>query len=116
VGSTWDGLKRAEQEREEAVAAQSRALEQLSQDIAALRVTVHSLEDRVELEMGGLQDDLSQAIAKAGDLSASRERGLEERLINRLGWLAQASQRGERRLNLVTALVGLLALLLLLRC
>jgi hypothetical protein len=116
VGSTWDALRRSEQERNESAAAQAGALEQLAQDIAALRVTVHSLEDRVELELGGLSDDLRQAVAKADDLAASRGRAAEERLINRLGWLTQASARGERRLNAVAALVGFTALLVLFRC
>ena len=116
MGSTWEALRRAEHERGEAAAARANALEQLAEDIAALRVTVHSLEDRVELDIGGLSDDLRQALAKADDLAAGRERAVEERLIHRLGWLAQASQRGERRLNAITALVGLIALGLLLRC
>jgi hypothetical protein len=116
LGSTWEALKRAEQDRSEASAAHGDALEQLAQDIAALRVSVHSLEDRVELEMGALTDDVRQSLAKAGDLAAGRERAVEERLINRLGWLTQASQRGERRQNAIGALVGLIALLLLFRC
>ena len=116
MGSTWDALRRADQERTDAAATQQGALEQLTEDIAALRVTVHSLEDRVELELGGLSDDLRQAIAKASDLSASRGRVVEESLIHRLGWITEASARGERRLNAIAALVGLVVLLTLFRC
>ena len=116
LGSTWDALKRAEQARDEAAGDQAGALEQLAQDIAALRVTVHSLEDRVELELGGLSEDLRQSIAKAGDLAASRGRAVEERLIAQLGWVSETSARGERRLNAIVAGVGLIALLLLFRC
>jgi len=116
VGSTWDALKRAEQDRSVASAEQTGLLEQLAQDIAALRVTVHSLEDRVELDLGGLSDDLRQAIAKADDLSASRARTSEERLVQRLGWITETSARGERRLNAITALAGITALLVLFRC
>ena len=116
MGTTWEALRRAEQERNEAAAAQSGALDQLAEDIAALRVTVNSLEDRVELELGGLSDDLRQAIAKAEDLSASRSRATEERLITRLGWVTEASAHGERRLNAVVALVAFTALLTLFRC
>ena len=116
MGSTWDALRRADEQRNESAASHGNALEQLTQDVAALRVTVHSLEDRFELEMGALSDDLRQALAKADDLAAARERAVEERLINRLGWLTQASVRGERRLNTIAALAGVTSLLVLLRC
>jgi len=116
VGSTWDALRRAEQERSESAAAQHGAFEQLVEDIAALRVAVHSLEDRVELELGGLSDDLRQAIAKTDDLAATRGRSSEERLFHRLGWLTEASARGERRLNAIAAVVGFTSLLVLFRC
>jgi hypothetical protein len=116
VGSTWDALKRSEQERNDAAAIQSGALEQLVEDIAALRVTVNSLEDRVELELGGLSDDLRQAIAKADDVAATRRRAVEERLNSQFDWLTQASARGERRLNAVAAVVAFTALLVLFRC
>lgn len=116
MGSTWEALRRAEHERNEAVATRQAALDQLTEDVAALRVTVHALEDRVELELGGLSDDLRQAIAKAEDLAASRARGAEERLIHRLGWLTESAARGERRLNAIAAGVGLVALLALFRC
>jgi len=79
-------------------------------------VTVHSLEDRLELELGGLSDDLRQAIAKAEDLSARGGRAVEERLIHRLDWITEASARGERRLHAVAALTGFTALLVLFRC
>jgi hypothetical protein len=116
VGTTWDALRRAEQERSELVATRSAALEELVEDIAALRVTVNSLEDRVELELRGLSDDLRQAIAKADDLSASRGRGAEERLANWFAWMTESSARGERKLNAVAAVVGLTSLLVLFRC
>jgi chromosome segregation ATPase len=116
VGSTWEAIRRAEQERNESAAAQSGALEQLTEDIAALRVTVHSLEDRLELELGGLSDDVRQVIAKADDLSAARGRAAEERLTNQLGWLTQATASGRRRLDAITALVAFTALLALFRC
>jgi hypothetical protein len=116
VGSTWDALKRSEQERNDAAAIQSGALEQLVEDIAALRVTVNSLEDRVELELGGLSDDLRQAIAKADDVAATRRRAVEERVNSHFDWLTQASARGERRLNAVAAVVAFTALLVLFRC
>ena len=116
MGSTWDALRRAEQERNEAAEEQSGALEQLTQDIAALRVTVHSLEDRLELELGGLSDDVRQVIAKADDLSAARGRAAEERLTSQLGWLTQASASGRRRLDAIAAVVGFTALLVLFRC
>src|SRR6266850_1348685 len=101
LGNTWDSLVQADRKRS---AERVGAIEQLTEDVAALRVTVHSLEDRVGLELGALQDDLRQAIAKAQDQTASRERAAEERLHAQLGWLAQASQRGERRINVLIAL------------
>jgi hypothetical protein len=115
VGSTWDALKRSEQERSDAVVAQSGALDELAQDIAALQVSVHSLEDRIELELGGLSDELRQSIAKARDLAASRGSSVEERLIAELGWVTEASARGARRQNAILALVALTALLALFR-
>jgi hypothetical protein len=77
---------------------------------------VHSLEDRVELELGGLSEDLRQAIAKAGDLSASRGRAVEERLIHGIGWLTETSVRGERRLDAIAVVVAFTALVTLFRC
>ena len=116
MSGTLDALKRAEQDRKQAETAKADALAQLGEDVAALRVTVHSLEDRVELEMGGLSDELRQSIAKGQDLAASRGRAVEERLVHQLGWLTEASARGERRLNVVTGLVALTALVVLFRC
>ena len=116
MGSTWDALRRAEEGRNEAISAQQGALEQLAEDIAALRVTVHSLEDRVELEIGGLSDDLRQAIAKAGNLPASRDGAVDATVVQRLGSLAEAAARGERRLNAIAALIALAVLLALFRC
>jgi hypothetical protein len=116
VSGTFESLKRAERDREQAETARAAAFEQLVEDIAALRVTVHSLEDRVELEVGGLHDELRQALAKTEDLAASRSRLAEDRLLTRLGWLAQSAQRSERRLNAIAALAGFGALLWLLRC
>jgi hypothetical protein len=116
VGSTWDALRRAEQERNEAAVAQSGALDELSEDLAALQVSVHSLEDRIELELGGLADDVRQSIAKARDLATSRGNAVEERLIAQLGWVTEATARGERRLNAILALVAFTALLVLFRC
>jgi hypothetical protein len=116
VGSTWDALRRAEQDRNEALSAQQGALEQLGEDIAALRVTVHSLEDRVELEIGGLSDDLRQAIAKAGSLPTSRDGAADATIVQQLGALSDAAARGERRLNAIAALLVLATLLTLFRC
>jgi hypothetical protein len=61
-------------------------------------------------------DELRQSIAKARDLTASRGSAVEERLIAELGWVTEASARGERRLNAILVLVGLTALLALFRC
>ena len=116
VSATFDSLKRAERDREQAEAVRTAALEGLAEDIAALRVTVHALEDRVELEIGGLHDELRQALAKLDDAAASRSRAGEERLLTRLGWLVQSSQRGERRLDVVLALAAVGVLISLLRC
>jgi hypothetical protein len=116
VSSTFDALRQAERERGQAEAARAAAFEQLIEDIAALRVTVHSLEDRFELEVGGLHDELRQAVAKLDDGAASRARLAEDRLLSRLNWIVSASQRAERRLSAVAALAGAGALLALLRC
>jgi hypothetical protein len=116
VSGTFDALKRAERDREQAESARAGALEQLSQDISALRVTVHALEDRIELELGGLQDEMRQAIAKVGDLAANRSRAAEDRVVAQFGWLTQESQRSGRRLDVLTALAGLAATVLLFRC
>jgi hypothetical protein len=116
VSETFEALKRAERNREQAEAAHAAAFEQLVEDISALRVTVHSLEDRVELDVGGLLDELRQALAKADELAASRSRAAEERLLMRVGWLVQASERAERRLNVLVAVMAVAALFWLLRC
>ena len=116
MSGTFDALKRAERDRGQAEAARASALEQLVEDVAALRVTVHALEDRVELEIGGLQDELRQALAKADDLAASRSRLTEDRVLTRLGWLVQALERGERRLNLLTGAAAFAALVWIVRC
>ena len=116
MSGTFEALKRAERDREQAEAARAAAFEQLAEDVASLRVTVHALEDRVELEMGALHDELRQALAKADDAAASRARVTEDRLITRLNWIVQATLRSERRLTAVAALAGAGALLALLRC
>jgi hypothetical protein len=116
VGSTWDALKQAEQERELAKAEAVRAIAQLGEDVSGLHVSVHALEDRFGLELGALQDELSQTIAKAQELTASRDRAAEERLQVQLGWLAASSQRGERRINALIGVTGFAALVWLLRC
>ena len=116
MSGTLEALKRAEQDRQQAESAKADALVQLGEDVAALRVAVHSLEDRVELETGGLSDELRQAIAKAEDLAAVRGRAAEERLHAEIGWLAYSFERVERRTNALIALAGFAALVLLFRC
>jgi hypothetical protein len=116
VSSTYDALRQAERDREQAGTSVASAFDQLAEDVAALRVTVHALEDRVELELGGLHDELREALAKLDDAAASRSRLSEDRVLSRLGWIVQAEQRSERRLNAVAVLAGLGALIALVRC
>jgi hypothetical protein len=113
LGTTWDALVQGDRNRLRDTVG---AIEQLTEDVSALRVTVHSLEDRVELELGAVQDEVRQAIAKSDELSAGRARAAEERLLNHLGWLAQASARTERRLNVLTGVAAFAALVWLFRC
>src|SRR5262249_41757681 len=120
VGATWEALKRAEQERTEAGArAQSEQiahLERLAQDVSAARVSIHALEDRIELELNALRRDLPQNIAKLAELSANRSRVAHDELRSEIAALADASWRLGRRWNVVAALVGFAVLVQLLRC
>ena len=120
MGSTWDALKRAEQDRTEAAARadaeQIAHLERLAQDVSAARVSIHALEDRVELELNGLRDELPQSIAKLTELSASRARVAHEELRGEIAALADASWRLGRRWNAVAALIGLAVLAWLFSC
>jgi hypothetical protein len=120
VGETWEALKRAEQECSEAgaraQAEQIAYLERLTQDVSAARVSIHALEDRIELELGALRDELPQNIAKLAEQSANRARVTHEELRSEIAALADASWRLGRRWNAVVALIGLAALVQLLRC
>jgi predicted nucleotidyltransferase len=120
VGTTWEALKRAERDRTEAgaraQAEQIAHLERLAQDISAARVSVHALEDRIELELNALRDELPQNIAKLAELSANRARIAHEDLRGEIAALADASWRLGRRWNAVAALIGFAVLVQLLRC
>jgi hypothetical protein len=120
VGSTWEALKRAEQDRTEASARvdaeQITYLERLVQDVSAARVSIHALEDRVELELNTLRDDLRQNLAKTAELSESRARAAHEELRSEVAALADASWRLGRRWNAVAALIGLAVLARLFHC
>jgi hypothetical protein len=120
VGTTWDALKRAEQDRTEAAARaqaeQIAHLERLAQDVSAARVSIHALEDRLELELNALRDDLPQHIAKLAELSASRARVAHEELRGEIAALSDASWRLGRRWNAVAALIGLVVLARLFSC
>ena len=123
VGSTWEALKRADQERTEAAArteagqaASLEHLDHLAQDVAAVRVSIGALEDRVELELHALRDELRQNLAKDAELAASHARVAHEELRGEIAALADASWRLGRRWNAVAALVGLAVLARLLHC
>jgi hypothetical protein len=120
VGGTWEALKRAEQDRAEASARadaeQITHLERLVQDVSAARVSIHALEDRVELELNTLRDDLRQNLAKTAELSESRARAAHEELRSEVAALADASWRLGRRSNAVAALIGLAMLARLFHC
>jgi hypothetical protein len=120
VGSTWDALKRAEQDRTEAVACaeaeQTTHLERLVQDVSAARVSIHALEDRVELELNALRDELRQNLAKTSELSESRARAAHDELRGEVAALADAAWRLGRRWNAVAVLIGLAVLARLFHC
>lgn len=129
MGQTWDVLQRADALRQEKLerertgrdaaegdATAVRLAEGLAEDLASLRVSVHALEDRVELELRGLQDELRQAIAKSNDQSASRERAAQERLLDELGQTRDASRRIEKRVNWLMAFATVASALMLFRC
>ena len=114
MGSTWDALKRAELERVGAVdrteSERNAHLEHLAQDVAAARVSIEALEDRVGLELHAFQDELRQSLAKAAELSATRARDTHDQLRGELAALADASWRLARRWNAVAALIGIAVL------
>jgi len=124
MGHTWDvlqraeALRRAQREREQAGGdiVEGATAVQLAEDLAALRVSVHALEDRIELELGGLQDELRQALTKSGEETASRGRAALERLLGELSPLRDASRRLEKRVNWLVAFASVASALLLFRC
>ncbi len=114
MGSTWEAFKRSELERvaavERAESERNAHLEHLAEDVAAARVSIEALEDRVELELHAFQDELRQSLAKAAELSASRARDAYEQLRGELAALTDASWRLGRRWNVVAVLVGIAVL------
>ena len=120
MGSTWDALRRAEEDRSETVARRNAEqvahLERLIEDVSAARVTVHALEDRIDLELRALRDELPQSIAKIAELSASRARVAHEELRGEIAALADASWRLARRWNAIAALIALAVLARLFHC
>jgi hypothetical protein len=120
VGTTWEALKRTEQERNDAVARgeteRTAQLERLVQDVSAACVSIHALEDRIELELTALRDELPQTIAKLSELSASRAKVAHEELRGEIAALADASWRLGRRWNAVAALIGVAVVVRLLSC
>lgn len=114
MGSTWEALKRAELERAGVVgragAERNAPLEHLAEDVAATRVSVEALEDRVELEFHAFQDEVRQSLAKAAELSASRARDSHDQLRGELAALTDASWRLARRWNVVAVLIGIAAI------
>jgi len=120
LSSTWDALKRAERERlaapERAETQQIAHLDQLMQDVAAAQLSIHALEDRVEVELQAFQDGLRHSLAKNAEIAASRARADHEELRGEIAALADASRRLGRRWNAVASLIGLAVLARLLHC
>jgi hypothetical protein len=123
MGHSFDALLRAERERGEksgATGLTAEALVHWSEDLAALRVSVHALEDRIELELPALHDELRQSVAKAvqtaGEATVARERAGEAQLGREIALLRFEVERLTRRAGWAIAAVGTVALLVLARC
>jgi hypothetical protein len=120
VGTTWEALKRSEQERNDTVARneaeRTAHLERLVEDISAACVSIHALEDRVQLELSSLRDELPQTIAKLSELSASRAKVAHEELRGEIAALSDASWRLGRRWNAVAVLIGIAVVVRIFSC
>jgi hypothetical protein len=107
MGRTWEALRRAEHERAndgETVeeSASERVDEQplslwMEEELASIQVALHALEDRLELELGALRDELREGLAKAREQTAAPETVSSDRLRREIASLHAAAERIERR-------------------
>jgi hypothetical protein len=123
MGRSFDALLRAERERGEKPTGDALSSEDLihwGEDLAALRVSVHALEDRIELELPALHDELRQTLAKAvqaaGEAGSARDRAAEDRLGREIALLRFDVERLTRRVGWAIAAIGAAALFAVARC
>lgn len=128
MGRTWEALRRAERERDDEIEELAEIAETagfepsegadgprgaegvsgtideeplslwLEEELASLQVSLHAVEDRLELELGALRDELREGLAKAREHSpAAAESGSADRLRREIAALHAAAERVERR-------------------
>lgn len=122
IGRTYQALLRAQREREAAhdlEPPESRPETEsrlLLEDVAALRVSVDALEDRIELELPAFQAELRETIAKAAQSSARSHPSADQPSRADLPALRAGVERIERSLRWLLALAAIVSGLALLRC
>jgi len=117
MGRTWEALRRAERERDfeleglegldefEGVggseggegASDEAPLTFLEEELASVQVSIHAVEDRLELELGALRDELREGLAKAREHNPAAESASADRLRREIAALHASSQRVEQR-------------------
>jgi hypothetical protein len=123
MGRTYEALLRAERARVEvghssAAALSSETIAEWTEDLAALRVAVYALEDRMERELPALVDELREAIGKAeraareqaGGCERAPESRLDQELAGVRAGIEQLERHGWRLAGLVCALAVLVVL------
>lgn len=127
MGRTWDALRRADRARSERPRGESersprdpfagaRDPIRWTEELASLEVSVHALEDRLELELGGLRDELRETLAKAHEQAGTGERAAREEFRAEAIAVRRTNDRVELRLRwLLIAVAGLALVVLLAR-
>jgi hypothetical protein len=127
MGRTWEALRRAERERDsedseglagseggEGVIDEAPLSLWLEEELASVQVSLHAVEDRLELELGALRDELREGLAKAREHNPAAESASADRLRREISALHAAAQRVERRTRwtlFAVIAIGLAALL-----
>ncbi len=125
MGKTWEALCRADRERQEREVRQGReereaalpptagseAVQRVLEDLATIQVAVHALEDRLESELAGMNDEVRETVTKLCEQMAAQQRNASDARQAELARLEGVTERVVRGVRWGLIALGLVVVL-----